>query len=201
MNKLFFRVPFIALLVVAALYGATPSAKAQSGSGEDLIKRIPLTPEEWIPLAPKSQSGSELKLGSGLEIDNPKKVQVVIESLNDNAKEAGLSESLILAKVNLRLRQNGLIPIKWNSKNVNQLSYLNQVSYLYVNISVFNNAFNIGVAFHRPVFYSNNQLVVIASTWRIGGTGTFGGDTNFILNGLENYIDVFIDAYLSANNL
>jgi len=189
MNKLFFRVPFIALLVVAALYGATPSAKAQSGSGEDLNK--------WIPLTPKAQSGSGLKSGSGLEIDNPSKVEVLIESLGDDAKEAGLSESLILAKVNLRLRQNGLTPVNREKKR-------QQDGYLYVQITVVNNAYSIGVAFRRPVFYPNNQLVIMrttASTWREGGTGTFGKDKNFILSSLENHIDVFIDAYLSANNL
>jgi len=193
MNKLFCRATFIALLAVSALYGGTLSAKNQSGFGAV----ADLTPFPFPELlTPKAQSGSGLKSGSGLEIDNPKKVQVLIEDLNDDAKEAGLSRSLILAKVNLRLRQNGLTPV--NRKKSKQHGYL------YVNINVFNNAVSIGVAFLRPVFYSNNQLVrmhTIASTWRTGSTGTFGGDINFILNGLENHIDIFIDAYLNANNL
>lgn len=196
MNKLFLRVPFIALLVVAALYGETPSAKAQSGSGEDPNKWLPLTPEEWIPLAPKSQSGSGWVYGSGLEIDNPRKVEVLIESLGDDAKEAGLSESLILAKVNLRLRQNGLTP-------VNREKEREQEGILHVNTTVVNNAYYMSVSFYRIVFYySNNQLITkLAPTWVKESTGTFGRDANFILNNLENHIDVFIDAYLSANNL
>lgn len=188
MNKLFFRVPFIALLVVAALYGATPSAKAQSGSGED--------PNKWIPLqsdlTPKAQSGSGLVLGSGLEVDNPKEVQVAIEYLDDDAKEAGLSRSLIRTKVNLRLRQNGLTPIN-----------AMKGGYLYVKITVVNSAFDIDVHFSRLAVYPANSQVfkTMANTWARGGAGTFGNDKDFILNNLEDLIDEFIDAYLSANNL
>lgn len=192
MNKLFLRVTFIALLAVSALHGETLSAKTQSGSGLESLLADLDDDVDWAILSAKAQPGS------GLEIGNPKEVEVLIEDLNNDAKEAGLSKGLILAKVNLRLRQNGLIPINRKSKNVNQDGYL------YVNINVSNNAFSIGVAFFRPVFYSNNQLVrmhTIASTWRTGSTGTFGRNKNFILNSLENHIDVFIDAYLSANNL
>ncbi|MDD9869882.1 MAG: hypothetical protein OXU50_08375 [Gammaproteobacteria bacterium] len=217
MNKLFFRVTFTALLVVAALYGTAPSAKAQSGPGpkfpspEGLELELPskarsgfgavadLTPFPFPELlTPKAQSGSGLKSGSGLEIDNPRKVEVavLIESLDDDAKEAGLSESLILAKVNLRLRQNGLTP-------VNREKEREQEGFLHVNIAVVNNAWYMSVFFYRIVFYySNNQLITkLAPTWVKESMRTFGRDANFILNKLENHIDVFIDAYLNANNL
>ena len=138
---------------------------------------------------------AQIQSGTGLEVENPKNIQVLVEDLSDEGKQAGLTRDLIMAKVSLRLRQNRLTPVK----PIQSL----KTGFLSVRIGTVGNAYHIEVSFHRTVTYSSNDQMhlIIGRAWRTGGLGTFGNDVNFIFRDLENYLDLFINAYLSANDL
>ena len=129
---------------------------------------------------------------SGLEIESHKRMYVVIEELVDGDRQAGLTKELIRAKVELQLRRNGINP---NAKPENNDGYLN------VNVNVVRNAYHFDVRFKRIVMYSSEgrRYETVASVWEKSGNGTFARDPLFILQHLADGLDVFINAYLKAN--
>ena len=129
---------------------------------------------------------------SGLEIESYKRMDVVIEELDDDDRKAGLTEELIRAKVELQLRRNGIVP---NAKQEYKHGYL------YVRVYRVGKAFTWDVKFNRKVTYSSEGRTyeTIASVWSKSAVGTFSGGSSFILQGLADGLDMFISAYLKAN--
>ncbi len=130
---------------------------------------------------------------SGLEVASHKRLNVAIEGIDDEDRQAGLTEELIRAKVELQLRRNGISP--------NTKLDLSQSWYLYVRVDTVSEAFSIDVEFKRLVTYSSEGRMyeTIATVWDQNLTGVFAGDSSFILQHLANMLDLFINAYLKAN--
>jgi len=140
-----------------------------------------------LPPAQASSAGD-----SGLEIASHKRLEVIIEGLPDNSRQAGLTQDLIRAKVELQLRRNGISPIAKDEY---------KPGYLYVWVSTVDHAFHVEVQFKRTVTYSSEGRMyeTFASVWGESYTGTFAGGSSYILLTLANLLDLFINAYLKAN--
>ena len=131
-------------------------------------------------------------LDSGLEIASHKRLNVVIEDLGDDERQAGLTKDLIRAKVELQLRRNGISPIAKDEY---------KPGYLYVWVSTVDHAFHVEVQFKRTVTYSSEGRMyeTFTSVWGESYTGTFAGGSSYILQQLANLLDLFINDYLKAN--
>lgn len=128
---------------------------------------------------------------NGLETSNYKNVSLLIESLTEDAEKIGLTEERIKTKCELRLRQSGLNP-----------SSDRRFEHLYVNISVVSQALNIRIDFKRPVLFEvgKKRYRKMASTWCESITGTHGDNPEFIIQSLNELLDMFLNEYLKANS-
>lgn len=121
--------------------------------------------------------------GTGLEIDNYKSIEYLIEALSEGAKKVGLNESRIVNKVELRLRQAGLKPSEMSAADR---------PYLYVQMNVVGRGFSIKLAYKRRIIYnvgSRSFELYGGSTWDTGLTGN-AGDADYIMGGLDDAMDV-----------
>ena len=109
-----------------------------------------------------------------------------VERLPDDATATGLTEEAIEIAVRSRLRAARLYSDS-------------ALSYLYINVNVVGRAFGIGVEYNKYVRDLATKLERRATTWDVGSTGTHGGDSNFILSGVTQHTDEFIDEYLRVN--
>jgi hypothetical protein len=134
--------------------------------------------------------GQEVQAGSGLESTNPQKLQYVIEDLNNDAKNIGLRKDRITTKIELKLRSFGIEPTT---------EAVSSDGFLYINIV--GDAFNIDLEYYRYVQYWTRTEVysMTAATWRIGGGGSHWGKAEWIVSGLDQNIDTFLNAFLKAN--
>lgn len=132
--------------------------------------------------------------GTGLETGGDRRIYVIVEDLGEIAKKIGLNEQIIKSKIELRLRQNGLIPV--DEKVGLDLHY-----YLYINIIVVKNAFSCDVEFTRTVIYMVNEktYVTFATMWIKSWTGTHGNNGLHIVDRALDLIDIFINEFLSVN--
>ena len=71
--------------------------------------------------------------------------------------------------------------------------------YLYINITVTGRASMVLLEFKKLLYDSTSGTSGFAATWRIGGTGTHGGDAGYILQYLSEYVDAFVLGFLRAN--
>jgi hypothetical protein len=126
--------------------------------------------------------------GSGLEVEDYKNIDVVIERLSEDAKKEGLSRDIIRAKVELHLRRYGFNPKEGLDP------------YLYVRITISGTAFSCEVAFKRALKYTTggHKYKIVGSVWVKGITGVFDEDT-YIYQALSDLLDIFINDYLKAN--
>ena len=113
---------------------------------------------------------------------------LVVEGLPEDARSISLSVERITNSVESRLRSAKLFS---SSKNQRQ--------YLYVNINVIANAYDISVGFNKRVFDPRSGLSSMAITWYRGSTGTHDQDASFIISNLSEHIDAFIVEYLRVN--
>ena len=108
----------------------------------------------------------------------------------------------IRTRVELRLRSINLTPLPENDIRRHML---------HVGINGIGNAFQVRVAFLRDANYlvteldSNGELIVInvyqrlVPSWIEGMTGYHGGDATFVLDSMDQYLDQFLNEYLTAN--
>ncbi len=137
-------------------------------------------------------AGAQTWSDNGLETANYKYVAVTVEDFTADAGEIGLARDRIQARVELRLRSVGLTPGKDSTKNG---------TYLYVNVHVADNVFNILVKYNRLVGFitGNRRYRQLATTWESGTTGTHGRNTAFIMVALDRHLDRFLNEYLKVN--
>lgn len=152
-----------------------------------------------LPVAVHAQ---ESAFGTGLEIDNYQSVGVFVAPLPKDAEQIGLTEDRLQTRVELRLRQAKLKPVKIEK---------HRPAYLYVDVNMVGNAFAIRVVFIRPVSYPIDPTAIfanavgtaarscMASTWVTLGVGTYRGDSEFIVQSLDEHLDKFLNEYLKAN--
>ena len=113
-------------------------------------------------------------------------MELVVEDLNDNAATIGLTEDSIEVAVRSRLRAARL--------------YIESSDhFLYVNVNVHPVAFSTHVSFEKWLTDSMSGESAQGSTWSISSVGTHRKDANYILGGISQYVDTFIDEYLRVN--
>ena len=113
-------------------------------------------------------------------------VELLVESLHQDAADIGLTEEEITVAVRSRLRAAQL----YEDYSFHAV--------LYVNVEVVGHSFSIDfslVKWARDEFDNEGS----ARTWAVGSTGTHGKDPSFILSSVSRHTDSFIDEYLRVN--
>ena len=131
--------------------------------------------------------GTGLEL-PGVELPKGAAISVVVNSLTEAAIKAGLNDNSVQARVELQLRRNGI--------NVQKESD----GFISVSINVVGSAFWIQTKFHRIVTYEVNgqEFHTCAATYDKGIIGTFGSDSEFIMQSVLNHIDILSNEILKA---
>ncbi len=118
-----------------------------------------------------------------------KPIDLVVESLNNDAAKIGLTKEQIETAVRSRLRAARIYTPEIN----------NTSPYLYVNAHVVSSAYTIGFYLKKVVTDLKSDKLGSASTWDRRTTGTHGRDAGYILQGVSRHTDIFIDEYLRVN--
>ena len=71
--------------------------------------------------------------------------------------------------------------------------------HVYVYVHVVGPAFHMSFDFFRRFIDSDSYTLVYAISWQTGATGTHSDDPGFILGGVSQATDAFIDEYLRVN--
>ena len=140
-------------------------------------------------------------ISDGLETDNYRAIEVLIESPPQSILNIGLTKERIQTRVEVRLRSLGISP------DLEYEPLENDYKRLYVHINGAGNAFNVTFEFSRylPYFVRDPDgegflaREVRAITWNTGTTGTHGGNATFVLGELDADLDQFLNVYLEAN--
>jgi hypothetical protein len=132
-------------------------------------------------------------LASGLEVENYRELEYLIENLSDGAKKLRLTENRLQNKVELRLRQAGIKPSDGSQS-------FSANPYLYVQANIGGRGFNVSVQFKRWMSYQvgGRTFKKFAATWDTGVTGTTN-DADYVVGALDDALDIFLNAYLKAN--
>ena len=113
-------------------------------------------------------------------------MNLVVEGLNQDAAEIGLTREAIETAVRSRLRAARLYDADARS-------------YLYVQVTVVGGGYNVNVEYKKVVVDPASGQSHYATTWDVGGTGTHGRDGNYILTSTSQDMDRFLDEYLRVN--
>ena len=116
--------------------------------------------------------------------------RLVVEGLSDDAAALGLTEGAIATAVRSRLRSAWLY-----TDDEFEASW----SVLYVNVNVVGGAFSLSIEFRKLVQDDATAEVSLAATWHTGAAGTHAQRAEFILSGVAQHTDHFIDEYLGVN--
>jgi hypothetical protein len=159
-----------------------------------------LEPDDSGPVSDK-----ELIEPTGLEVNQPQAVQLVVERLGTRAADIGLTKELIETMVEARLPQSGL---KLDRAR-------DEWDYLYVQVSLFDRwpgdglpdpaknrgAFHTSLEFRRFVvfMFGNQHPTMFATTWSTDAVGSYGEGTEDVIGVLRAQLDLFLVDYLKAN--
>ena len=113
---------------------------------------------------------------------------LLVEGLPSDALEIGLTIESIQAAVESRLRSARIYT-----------SDQSALEHLYVNVNVVGRAFSWSLEFKKWVYDFASESERSATTWDIGGTGTHGNDTGYILSAISSVMDQFLVEYLRVN--
>lgn len=120
---------------------------------------------------------------------------VAIGDLNEDAIKIGLTEKRLRTITELRLRREGITIV---SEDMNgTLSN----PHFYVDVHIIGAAVHFKVEIHEWVELKRLPILqkCPAITWSLGMTGTHSGDPEFIISGLNQIIDRFLNEYYQAN--
>ena|SRR5215471_13059894 len=132
-----------------------------------------------------------------LWVRNYRNLNVVV-FVEDGARKFGFTDDDIRTKVRLRLRQAQIRPLQTGSAS--ELSEDQQT--LEVDVQIVGLAFNVGLEFQRSVVCplpNNGVANIVSPTWTYAVTGTHGHDRAYVLSGLDEALDTFLNYYLKAN--
>ena len=113
---------------------------------------------------------------------------LIVEALPPGASKIGLTVDLLQAAVESRLRAARL----YDSEVLSP--------YLYVNVNVVGKAHHIELEYTKWVFDPLSGLNGSAATWSIGGTGTHGGEAEYVLSLVSQTMDQFLLEFLRVND-
>ena len=117
-------------------------------------------------------------------------VRLAVAKLNDDASEIGLTKERIETLVRSRLRA---------ARIYEDDAHAYELPYLFVNVHVVGSAFSMRLELRKTVIDAVSREERMTSTWHIGSTGMHIGDASFILQGISEHTDKFIDEYLRVN--
>ena len=137
-------------------------------------------------------AGAQTWSDSGLETAKYKYIFIILERLDSEASNIGLTADSIYTRVELRLRSAGLTP---------DIEGKNDDSYLYVNVFVVGAAYTVAVRYERRVNFTagDQQYKHYSPTWESLSTGIHGNNTANIMNSLDRRLDKFLNEYLKVN--
>ena len=122
---------------------------------------------------------------------SPQGVQVIVERMDDDVREWGLSESLIQSKVEQNLLGLNLEPS-------DDEPY--QKGYLYVRLSPVGAAYSLTVSYMRPAAISGQSGYLTVEVWAKSYTGIDPNqDGDRILNSLNKLTTMFATEYIKQN--
>ncbi len=134
-----------------------------------------------------------LTLDTGLELAKDSPIPVVIESVNQETQQLGLTEEFIRSWVERHLRQKGLKPVPHT---------IFDDCFLYIRFNVYGPVFTWDVAFKRIVTYkvTGVEYSTFASTYRKGGHGMLGSDKSpdFLIKEVLSEVTVLSSEILKA---
>lgn len=113
-------------------------------------------------------------------------MDLVVENLNNDADDIGLTKDAIETSVRARLRAARLYDDE-------------AFSNLYIVITVSGLSFSISVEYKKIVRDLASQEETYATTWNRRRVGTHGRDSNYVIQTLSQDIDIFIDEFLRVN--
>ncbi len=119
-------------------------------------------------------------------------VYLVVESLNNDAAEIGLTKERIETAVRSRLRAARIY-----GGGVFDAVYWDPL--IYVNVAVANSAFSVRLDFVKWVTDFVSDEPGSAHTWQTGSIGMHSQDASYILQSVSQHTDKFIDEYLRVN--
>lgn len=115
-----------------------------------------------------------------------KPMGLVVENLQPNVVEFGLSKDSVQAAVESRLRLARL----YDSESWNRL---------YVNINTIGVAYSINVQYDKGLYDAQSDVWGYATTWNDGSVGTHRKNAGYILSNLSEIIDRFLVEFLRVN--
>lgn len=111
---------------------------------------------------------------------------LVVERLDDDAEDIGLTEQVVINAAESRLRAA-------------RLYGTSRSEYLYVRITVTkNSAFSIELNFHKSFLDDHSKVIFPASTWNRGTIG-ISRNASYILGHISRLLDEFIVEFLRVN--
>ena len=129
-------------------------------------------------------------------------VQVLVESLDPQVEQAGLTKAAIQTDVELKLRLAGI-------RVLTREEMLKTPGFptLYINANVLPSGerwgFSESVQLEQAVILSRDSSISLlnTATWSVQGVGTAGPSTigRYVRDQIKDRVDEFINAYLSAN--
>ena len=135
-----------------------------------------------------AESAAESNAADDFQLWNAcRPTHLVVQGLNNDAAEMGLTKERIETLARSRLRAARI--------------YRNSLfeTYLYVRITVISRAFATEIKFKKYLFDPISEENYHAPTWTAESVGTHGQNASFILQGLSELVDEFIDEYLRVN--
>ncbi len=109
-----------------------------------------------------------------------------VGGLHPAADAIGLSRESILAATESRLRTAGLLAP-------------GSGTYLFINVNLGDEAFDIIMAFKKPLYDEYSGERHPATTWATGSTGTHEGRAAPILSSISGFMDEFLDNFQQVN--
>lgn len=113
-------------------------------------------------------------------------IDLIVENLPQDAHNIGLQRDKIIYNVRSRLRAAQL----YNSESG---------PHLYVNVTVVGNAYSISLSLRKLLMDLNSYEIGYSETWYRGILGTHGKNAGYILSGVSQKTDEFIDEYYRVN--
>lgn len=147
-----------------------------------------------LPFAILQTALAEPQGGTGLEVTSPYSLQVRIEPLSEKTVVIGLTERNLKARIELRLRRNGITPTDNRASD-----YL-----LYLNIGSTDNAFSFTLEFIRLTIYyvGDREYTISAPVWIMNGFGVYTDPREMraaIVEMVLERVDSFSSEFLKVN--
>lgn len=135
--------------------------------------------------------GQTISSDNGLEVENHESVTIILEQLNQDALNIGLSRDRIMSRARIRLRQLGLEQGKFTTHG-----------YLYIRATVVGSSFALELNYNREVNFEveDNLYRRTATVYNKGVVGTHNRNPEFIISSLDGLFDQFLSDYLDAND-